>query len=107
MALGGMSRAASLWGVSRLASEKFLLNAMLQGRSFPCRLSVFITGLKLDPDVVRLAIVQCFFSYKYKYSYSKIQKDTYLFVLSDFSLEMPFRLRILYQKSLTWDWENK
>jgi hypothetical protein len=87
MALGGMSRAASLWGVSRLASEKFLLNAMLQGRSFPCRLSVFITGLKLDPDVVRLA--------------------TYLFVLSDFSLEMPFRLRILYQKSLTWDWENK
>jgi hypothetical protein len=61
MALGGTSRAAGLWGVSWLASEKFLLNAMLQGRSFPCRLSFFLTGLKLDPDVVPLAIIQCFF----------------------------------------------
>lgn len=68
MALGGTSKAASLWGVSWLACEKFLLNAMLQGWSFPCRLSFLITGLKLDPDVVRLAIIQCFFSYKYKYS---------------------------------------
>ena len=38
-ALGGMSRAASLWGVSRPTREKLLLNAMPWGRSFPCRSS--------------------------------------------------------------------